>query len=299
MRRVAVDRLRWCCVPLVVAFTAAPACAQSIGQSLEKHLRYSAGDAWAVLTSPLHSDAKGWLGAIGVLGGSAALSAWDDDVDRWMLDRRDASAWSALKQVREGGYAFSGRTITPLAIGAFAVALATKNQRLQEGMFGCLTGYVATSTVRTFVFYPLMARTRPDSGHGTPSTTPSKNGDQYAVSFPGTSNWGRHSTPAGHITNVAACASFLSHRFSMGPAEPLAYAVVAGVGAGRLLDRRHWLSDTSLGLLFGYAVGKQLAIRSSHRERELFHPASAAAASRGLSVAPSATGMGVSWHWSF
>ena len=47
-------------------------------------------------------------------------------------------------------------------------------------MFGCLTGYLTTSTVRTFVFYPLMARTRPDSGHGPPSVVP-----PYGTAFVG------------------------------------------------------------------------------------------------------------------
>jgi hypothetical protein len=44
-----------------------------------------------------------------------------------------------------------------------------------------------------------------------------------------------------------------------------AYAITLGVGVGRMVDRRHWTSDTVLGLLFGYAVGKEVGIRSLER----------------------------------
>jgi hypothetical protein len=39
------------------------------------------------------------------------------------------------------------------------------------------------------------------------------------------------------------------------------------VGVGRLVDRRHWTSDTVLGALFGYAVGKEIALRSLERRQ--------------------------------
>ena len=53
---------------------------------------------------------------------------------------RNDAVWSSLKEVREGGVAFSGRTITPLALGTLVVALATGNDKIQEGLFGCLKG---------------------------------------------------------------------------------------------------------------------------------------------------------------
>jgi N-methylhydantoinase B/oxoprolinase/acetone carboxylase alpha subunit len=121
---------------------------------------------------------------------------------------RNDGFFNFLDPIREGGVAFSGKTITPVAVGALAVSLAIKSERIQEGLFGCLSAYAAASAVRTFVAYPLIARTRPDSSRGI-QTPPAKQGDQYHFDFPGTSNWGRHALPGGHVANVAACAAML------------------------------------------------------------------------------------------
>jgi membrane-associated phospholipid phosphatase len=231
---------------------------------LGTNLKNSAGDAWDVWTSPLRGHPTDWLYAAGIVAGGALISPADAAVDRWAFKQRDDGTWSALKPFREGGIAFSGKTITPIALSALLVAVVTRNDRLQQGLLGCATAYAASSAVRTFVYYPLVARTRPDSSHDI-EQPPAQNGDQYDIDVPGSSSWGRHSFPGGHVANVAACTGFLTRRYSMGIAEVLPWAVVGGVGVGRILDRRHWLSDQALGIAFGYAVGKQVAVRSSHR----------------------------------
>jgi membrane-associated phospholipid phosphatase len=286
---------------LVVAMLAPAASslsAQSVGRMLENDVKNAVGDIWSVWTSPLRGTPRDWLIFAGTLGASAAVSPLDDDVDRWMVRNRDHSAWSALAGVREGGFAFTGKTVTPIAIGALAFGLATKNQRLQEGLFGCLAAYGATSVVRNYVLYSLVSRTRPDSSRGDPVDTPAaRQGDQYDIDFPGSSEWGRHSLPAGHATNVVACASFLGNRFSMGIAEPVIYIVAAGVGIGRLVDRRHWTSDTVLGWVFGYAVGRQIAHRSGNRaQKAAMAPRSGDAS---FYLTPGMNGLTFGWQRSF
>lgn len=247
-----------CCV------SARAAQSQSIGNMLVSDAKNTVGDVWAVWTSPFHAGARDWLTAGAALAGSATVSPFDDDVDRWAVRHRNDGFFNVLEPVREGGVAFSGKTITPVAIGALVVSLAIKNQPIQEGLFGCVSAYASTSAVRTFVVYPLVARTRPDSSRST-QTAPAQQGDQYRIDFPGSSDWGRHSLPGGHVANVAACASFLTSRFSMGVVEPVLWTVVAGVGVGRTLDRRHWASDQVLGILYGIGAGRVVAIRSKHR----------------------------------
>jgi membrane-associated phospholipid phosphatase len=235
---------------------------QSIGTMLVSDVKNTAGDVWAVWTSPFHAGPKDWLTAGAASAGSAAVSPFDDDVDRWAVRHRNDGFFNVLDPVREGGAAFSGKTITPVAIGARVVSLAIKNQPIQEGLFGCVSAYVSTSAVRTFVVYPPVARTRPDSSRSTQPPA-AQQGDQYKIDFSGSSDWGRHSLPGGHVANVAACTSFLTSRFSMGVVEPLLWTVVAGVG--RTLDRRHWASDRVLGILYGIDAGRVVAIRSKHR----------------------------------
>ena len=251
----------------LLLFAAVGAHAQSIGRIVVRDVTNSAGDAWAILTSPLHGGPSDWLLAGAAFGVSAALSPWDDDVDRWAVKQRNDAVWSPLRELREGGAAFSGRQVTPVVVGLYAIGIVARSPQLREGLIGCATAYGATSAVRTFVVYPLVSRTRPDSGHSAVEPPPAKSGDQYDFHFPGTRVWGRHSFPGGHITNVAACAAFLTKRYSLGIAAPLPWLVVGGVAVGRTLDRRHWLSDEAIGGIFGYAVGREIAVRALRRSR--------------------------------
>jgi membrane-associated phospholipid phosphatase len=251
----------------LLAFTANDVGAQSVGRIVVRDIANSAGDAWAILTSPLHGKPSDWLMAGAAFAGAAAVSPWDDDVDRWAVKQRNDAVWSPLAQLREGGAAFSGRQVTPVVLGLYAVGIVARSAPLREGLIGCATAYGATSVVRTFVVYPIVARTRPDSGHSAVKPPPAESGDQYEIHFPGTRAWGRHSFPGGHITNVAACAAFLTKRYSLGIAAPLPWLVVGGVAVGRTLDRRHWLSDEVIGGVFGYAVGHEIAVRSLRRSR--------------------------------
>src|SRR5512147_1779400 len=47
----------------------------------------------------------------------------------------------------------------------------------------------------------------------------------------------------------------------MGPVKPVPWAVAAGVGLGRTLDRRHWASAELLFLLVGRSTTANAAIR--------------------------------------
>jgi membrane-associated phospholipid phosphatase len=291
-----LDRLRYASsLAAVLLLGSRPARAQSVFGTMGQDVKNSIGDAWAVWTSPLHGAPRDWLAAAGTFGASAAISPWDDDIDRWAVKQRNDASWSWLKQFREGGAVFSGRQITPVALGLYAVGLAVHSSQLREGLVGCATAYGATSVVRTFVVYPLVARTRPDSGRSG-NAPPAQQGDQYDFSFPGTKNWGRHSFPGGHITNVSACASFLTSRFDMGIAKPLPWLVAGAVVVGRTLDRRHWMSDEMIGGFFGYAVGRQIALRSRHRSKQ--RDASGQPHSS-LMVGPTPGGVGVRWSLDF
>jgi membrane-associated phospholipid phosphatase len=147
--------------------------------------------------------------------------------------------------------------------------------------------------------YRLIGRPRPDSVRHEHSQVPSEQGDQYKFYW-GSNDWGRHSLPAGHVANVAACASFLSHRFGNKYVTIPAYAVTLAVGIGREVDRRHWTSDTVLGVLFGYAVGKEVAIRSlDRREREGNGSSSNGSDGSALFFAPDANGLVVGWRMTF
>jgi membrane-associated phospholipid phosphatase len=281
----------------LTAMSGRRAAAQSVGRMLGDDLKNLGGDVWDVWTSPFRAHGSDWMLAAGTVGAAGAVSIWDDDVDRWMVSHRDASAWSALKELREGGYAFSGKTITPIAVGALVVSLAVKNQPVQDGLFGCTASWAAGTVVRNQIIYRAVSRRRPSPDRGEIEPPPARQGDQYDFDSPGRGDWGWKSIPAGHVANVLACASFLNHRFHMGYVEPVLYLVTAGVGVGRMVDRRHWTSDTVLGTVFGYAIGREVALRSSRRAG---HRAdSAAARTSGFYVTPGVVGTSLGWRSTF
>jgi membrane-associated phospholipid phosphatase len=206
-----------------------------------------------------------------------------------------------LKELREGGVAFSGKTITPVVGGLYVIGLATKSTPIRDGVWGCAASYASSSIVRNYVFYEVVGRRRPDPIRGKHELSlRAREGDQYKFkAFPG-SEWGMHSLPAGHVANIAACAGFLGNRFEMSYFEPIPYLVAAGVGVGRILDRRHWTSDTVLGAVFGYAVGKEVALRSLRRHESSKRSASGPEPEpRGFFVTPDAAGVNVGWQWTF
>jgi membrane-associated phospholipid phosphatase len=281
---------------LFVSALAQPACAQAPLNMLGTNIRNSAGDAWDVWTSPFRGQANDWLYALGLIAGSSGISLADASVDRVAVKQNNDAMLSFLKPFREGGVAFSGRILTPLALGALGVSVVTRNSRLQEGLLGCATAYAASSAVRTYVIYPVLARTRPDSSRDI-QTPPAQFGDQYDINVPGTRTWGRHSFPGGHVVNVTACAEFLTSRYSMGAGAAVPWAVVGAVGVARMLDRRHWLSDQAIGIAFGYAVGKQFAVRSSDRANRKNEEATVTPGASGIYPAPG--GFRVNWNLPF
>ena len=265
-------RLRVYSTSIVVACglvaVAQAAVAQSVAKMIGDDVGHAAKDIVATWKSPFTTTANDWWMAASGLAFSAVVSPADVQIDRWFLDNRQSSAWSALKAFREGGPAFSGRTITPVAVGLYAIGLATKSTAIRDGVWGCVAAYGAESIIRTQVFYRIIGRERPDSARGDHDEQPSEHGDQYQLEVPASKAWGAHSFPAGHVANVAACASFLTYRFSSLAVAIPANAVMAGVGVGRMVDRRHWNSDTLIGALFGYAIGKEVALQSSARLRQ-------------------------------
>ena len=274
--------------------------AQSVGNMLKDDFRNFGGDVWAVWTSPFRAAPRDWMSAGLVIAGSVAIAPFDDNVDRWMVRTQDEAAWSVLKEVREDGRAFTGQYLTPAAGLTLIYALATKNTKIQEGLFGCLASYASGSVVRNYVLYYLVGRERPDSSRSDSITSPpAGDGDQYNFSFPGKSQWGMHSLPAGHAANIMACATYLNKRFDMGPVEPVLYALTFGIGAGRLVDRRHWTSDTFLGMGFGYVIGREIAKRSLNRTAAEGISGAAASAISGAYFTPSRSGLTIGWKTTF
>jgi membrane-associated phospholipid phosphatase len=285
----------------IILLYGAQARAQSVPRMLADDITWAAKDFAAIWMSPIHGSARDYLITAGVLGGSAALSPFDDNVDRWALANRDRGLLDALGPVRKGGDLYSLNKAVPYVGGAYILALATKNRGLRDGIMGCASAYTAGTTIRHQVIYRLVGRDRPDTLRSRPAGTaepPAQQGDQYHFSTPA-DGWKANSFPGGHVATVATCASFFAHRYEAKWVEPVVYTLVGAMGIGRIADRGHWLSDQVVGIAMGYAIGKEVARRQLRRLDDE-RGKTPTAPSRGSAFAgPSANGMMFGWQVTF
>jgi len=255
--------------------------AQSVGKMLSDDFKNAGKDIVGVWGSPFDASHRDWLltGAALAAFGTSMLA--DKSVSDWAL-RNDSSAFfRSIAPLRRGGKLFSGKYVVPPVAAAYVVGIVTKNQDIRDAVTGCMSSWGAQSVVRK-TLYALVGRARPD-------TTPN---DPQIWKVPAGGSWEMHSFPAGHFANAVGCATYWNNRFHLGVAGPVVYALAAAVGVGRLADGAHWTSDTVLGGILGYAVGKEIARRSNARRATRIRTAE-------MFLAPELSGSVVGFRWTF
>jgi hypothetical protein len=147
------------------------------------------------------------------------------------------------------------------------------------------------------VAFHVVARRRPRGGDQAPYVV---GADPYEFEFFESTPWDMHSFYGGHGASAMACATFLAERFDLGIAEPLLYASAIGIGFARVVDGRHWSSDTVLGLAFGHAIGRSIASRQRARaERRGRGESASSEPEGGLFVDGDSRGLLLGWQRTF
>jgi len=290
-------RLRATTVGIVIAaLSNAPSVsAQVTLRNTAFEARDAFGDIIHIWVSPFRAERRDWIAAMGVAAGAIALVPIDDQIDEWIVRHPNSALHDLTKPWDESNPALgdlsTGRRLFPISAVLIASGMVTDNRKLREAGWGCLSAWQASSSIR-HVTYALLARDRPSV----------ENADPAAIEFPG-GGWDQHSFFAGHAANAVACTTFWNSRFKMGVVEPVLYASAAALTLGRMKDRRHWASDTWVGVAAGYAMGRSIAARYARREsrRERAKQAEPIRAGflDGLSVAPMRGGLAVRWVGQF
>ena len=234
------------------------AAAQSVGKMIVDDVKNGGLDMWAVWTSPFRASERDWLLAAASFGAFGVSMLADQPVADLMERNKESGVFSTLEPVRRGGIAYTGKFIVPPIAIAYVTGLITKNQDTRDFVMGCMSAWLAQSAVRKGT-YLVVARQRPDTSPNNPNkwSTP---GDWE--------NWQQHSFPAGHFANLMSCASYWNERFNSRIGAAAAFTLAGAIGVGRLVDGGHWTSDTVLGGILGYAVGREVARRSLERKNK-------------------------------
>lgn len=75
---------------------------------------------------------------------------------------------------------------------------------------------------------------------------------------PGTLDRERYAFPSGHTAHAFALAATLDHELESAWVPWLAYPLAAGVGASRVVGRRHWVTDVVAGAAVGIVTSRVL-----------------------------------------
>jgi len=176
------------------------------------------------------ADNLEWLAA----GGVAALAthAADRETSRVIAESR------ALDAPLEAG-AFVGGTPFELgaAFAAYSLGRAFDNGRLARAGADLVQAQLIAESL-TLAIKEATRRARP-SGTG-------------------------YSFPSGHATAAFASATVLQQHFGWQVGLP-AYFVATYVGASRIHDRRHYLSDVAFGAVLGTIAGRAVTVNRRHR----------------------------------
>lgn len=274
----------------VIAVTAAMltlsrvAGAQSVGKMLGDDFKHAGEDVWAIWTAPFDAKGRDWATFAAALGITGISILADQAVADWAVRNDSNFVFRAIKPIRRGGKAYTGKYVVPPIAAVYLVGLVTKNQGMRDFVLGCGSSWMSQSLVRKGM-YLVIGRARPDTMPNNPN--------HWTV--PGSSEWQMHSFPAGHFANVMSCVTYWNHRFKWGAAEPALYALAAAVGVGRIADRGHWFSDHVFGGIMGYAVGREVA----HRALKRNSMSGGGGGSASLNLSPSPGGVTVSMGWKF
>lgn len=247
------------CIALVGANT--PANAQSRLGAERADIGNIRGDIWSVWTSPARMERRDLVAVAGTVGAAAITSRIDSAGWVWMQAHDRTFVMRLLDPIRESA-AFplyelgSGQGLLPVSALLYVAGRLSRSVNLRDAGLGCAAGHISSLGLRQVVFRSVK--------RGRPKVTPSP----FPLTVPGSTDWSWESFYSGHISNSMACASFLTHRYSMGLAEPLPYAFSLAIGLGRLADGHHWASDMVVGSVVGFAVGKAIADRQLRRDAE-------------------------------
>jgi len=262
----------WIVSGALVLAAAAPsrAGAQSVFETIYTDLSHGVGDVFAVWTSPFRGDGRDYRTAAMVLGGVGVLALYDDEIGAWIRGNPEVAPMVALEPFREEHRLRlidlgAGKSLLQLSGGLYLLGLVTGNASIRDAAVGCTASEKSNGLLRHYL-YKAVSRERPLVLERNGEETIERPGDPYDIRMPGDDeDWYDNSFFGGHGANIMACASFFNHRFDLGLAEPVIWAVATGVNLGRMADQRHWSSDAAIGIIVGFAMGKYVAERSQAR----------------------------------
>ena len=181
------------------------------------------------------------LAAAGAIVAAAAL-------DEAVRDGARANTSGGADEASKITGPFGGRYSDRVMAGFLVAGLASGNDRAKAVAFDSFVSSLVASKVVTPVLKEVVGRARPNESEG-------------AFEFEGGSSF-----PSNHATQAFAVASVIAAHYDSRWVDTAAYGLATLVGASRIYDDAHWLSDVVAGAVIGTATGR-LVVRTNERGR--------------------------------
>jgi hypothetical protein len=230
--------------------------AQVTARSTAREFGDAVSDVGYVWGSPFRADRPQWAAAGLSVVGFGVLLPFDRSIDRWIVAHPSAAVFDVVAPFREQGPLVrlaTARQLIPISAALVLGGVISGRRELREAGLGCASAFGVSNAIR-YPLYALVSRRRPSAADGDP----------FLFRVPG-GKWDDHAFFAGHATNAFACTSFWNERFDLGAGEPVLSATATLIALSRMADRRHWASDTFVGVVVGTAIGRVLASRYDRR----------------------------------
>jgi membrane-associated phospholipid phosphatase len=211
-------------------------------------------------TAPLHFKTKQWLMTGAVVGITAALVHFDNDIDDWARFQKQNHNW--VNKTSPFITSFGSNTGILSVIGFGSISAVFKNEKgVQTSLLA--TQAMITSGVWVRLIKILSGRERPSAAY---DFSKSEGGKWYgplaqfdqdlASRKPGSSF---DSFVSGHTATAFSIATVFALQYRDIKAVPIiSYTAASLVGISRLTEHAHWASDVFGGALLGYLCGKQV-----------------------------------------
>lgn len=184
---------------------------------------------------------KEWVKASLVLGITAGLYVFDEDIQQWAQDNRGTTTDEIAKYAKPFG---DYKQVTPPLAALLVYGHFGKHERVKRTALMGIESLVVTGIITQTLKYA-GHRHRPSSGD--PSDT--WDGPSVSASY--------HSFPSGHASTAFSVSTVVALEYDDYPfVPPLAYGIATLTALSRVNDNRHWASDVFLGSALGYFTAR-------------------------------------------
>lgn len=203
-------------------------------------------DAGHVITAPARWDSPDWLKAGGAVLAIGTAMALDRSTEQEMARHRTASADRLAKAVQNLG----GAPSVLIAGGAWLAGVAFKDPEIRATGVDAMATMGIAQLLLAIPLKEITGRSRPEADKGAHDFHPFDGGQSF---------------PSGHTVQAFALASVIAEHADSPWVSCLSYGLAGLVGAARVEQRQHFLSDVVAGGLIGTFVGKTVVCYNQSR----------------------------------